>query len=117
MPGQYFDAETGLNYNYFRDYDPSTGRYVESDPIGLAGGVNTYCYANGNPIANIDAMGMAVEGWWITPPRLNLAGIQITNARLTLSLSAWGKLGLVNQYGNIEGYVNVDVHCKDGCRT
>ncbi len=48
---------------------------------------------------------------------LKLAGIQITTARLTLSLSAWGKLGLVNLYGNIEGYVNVDVHCKDGCRT
>ena len=44
FPGQYYDAETGLHYNYFRDYDPSVGRYVESDPIGLIGWFNTYRY-------------------------------------------------------------------------
>ena len=58
FPGQSIDRVTGYHYNYFRDYDPSIGRYIQSDPIGLAGGVNTFGYVLGNPIAWIDFYGL-----------------------------------------------------------
>ena len=58
FPGQRFDAATGLNYNYFRDYEPNSGRYVQSDPIGLAGGVNTFGYVFSSPLGSIDPYGL-----------------------------------------------------------
>jgi RHS repeat-associated protein len=57
FPGQYLDAETGLRYNYFRDYDPNTGRYLESDPLGLTAGVNTYSYSRNAPVLLADPDG------------------------------------------------------------
>jgi RHS repeat-associated protein len=59
FPGQQFDLETNLNYNYFRDYDPSVGRYTTSDPIGLVGGsASTYGYVGGDPLRLIDPLGL-----------------------------------------------------------
>jgi RHS repeat-associated protein len=57
FPGQYYDVETKTHYNYMRHYDPSIGRYTQTDPIGLRGGVNTYLYVGGNPVAYIDPEG------------------------------------------------------------
>jgi RHS repeat-associated protein len=58
FPGQYYDAESGLHYNYYRDYDPSTGRYIESDPIGLLGGLNTFQFSLNHPLSLIDRFGL-----------------------------------------------------------
>lgn len=64
FPGQYLDAETQLHQNWNRDYDPSLGRYIESDPIGLDGGINAYVYVDGNPVGYFDQDGRFV---WLIP--------------------------------------------------
>jgi RHS repeat-associated protein len=63
FPGQLYDSHAGLSQNYFRDYDPAIGRYVESDPIGLRGGsYSTFAHVLGNPISASDPSGLLVRG-------------------------------------------------------
>jgi RHS repeat-associated protein len=60
FPGQYYDQETGLHYNYFRYYNPPIGRYITPDPIGLEGGINLFAYAANSPINRIDPTGLFI---------------------------------------------------------
>lgn len=89
--GQRYDVATGLNYNYFRDYDPATGRYLQSDPTGLNAGPSTYAYVDGSPLTLSDPNGLAALSIPIGPalPELRwlLAGARIASpALLALSI-------------------------------
>jgi RHS repeat-associated protein len=64
FPGQYLDKETNLHYNYFRYYEPETGRYISPDPIGLAGGVNVWEYVGQNPLNFADRLGLDKTIWF-----------------------------------------------------
>lgn len=85
FPGQRYDAISGLNYNYFRDYDPGTGRYVESDPIGLGGGPSTYGYVLNTPLGAVDPLGLqtTVDTWCRQHP-VECAAIFGTGAAITV---------------------------------
>lgn len=81
FPGQYWDQETGTSYNYFRDYDPAAGRYVQSDPIGLRGGINTYSYAWSSPNIYFDFYGLKPGDRYSSPDAAGEAAIRDINPK------------------------------------
>jgi len=114
MPGQYFSAESGLHYNYFRDYDPGVGRYVQGDPVGLEGGLNIYAYAANNPIRFIDPLGLKITGTWLREPKVNFTVFGPSSVELIDPyIDRWGYIRALGVSGYAGGYVNLDVRCSD----
>jgi RHS repeat-associated protein len=106
FPGQYADRETASFYNYYRDYDPGTGRYTRSDPIGLEGGINTYAYASGDPVRFFDPDGLEVR--FICRPVQGTRGryshcfVHVTcpPEQIDVTLSLFGRLPYVSATGH-----------------
>jgi RHS repeat-associated protein len=143
FPGQRFDSASGLSYNYFRDYDSEVGRYVQSDPLGLIGGLSTYAYANQGPLKFVDPFGLAASdacrvawvttcavgggavGFWGGGIVLGTAGSGVPVAGNAAGFVAGSQLGGMAgaSAGGLVGQLTADMVCTDGdkkcppCRT
>ena len=86
LPGQWYEAEaagSGLNQNGYRDYDPSLGRYIEADPLGLGAGQNPYAYVDGRPYDYADPSGRCIEDFCIGETMLAMAAIDAATQYFT----------------------------------
>ena len=106
LPGQYADAESGFNYNHFRDYVPGLGRYLESDPIGELGGLNTYAYVQNNPSVQTDTMGLACCGNFSDAYKRAGKVADGLEAVTSIGQSVWEFPKLWNKYGYFQTVLN-----------
>jgi RHS repeat-associated protein len=133
-PGQWFDGSTGLVFNGYRDYNPSLGRYMEVDPLGLAAGMNPYAYVGGNPLTAVDPLGLSGfsitsaitgfgdgvnvlgfspsenirSGWGLYNPQCNpsyLTGVDVGRWFSVIS-PATGRIGYITRVAEIPGMVD-----------
>lgn len=110
--GQYRDAESGWHYNVHRYYDPSTGRYLESDPIGLAGGISTYGYVGAAPLTAVDPLGL----WELDISAYNLFGIGLNIRYSDGFIEITGRAGLGLGKGiAFDPRGTVSHHSKENC--
>ena len=107
FPGQYYDGESGLYYNHFRDYDPRTGRYIEGDPIGnIEGDINIYRYAYGNPNAYIDPLGLQNI--------INSSSVKVTVSKVTTKKIRFDYMRTNKVYlpATVSGELRISVDCQ-----
>ena len=121
--GQYFDAETGTSYNYFRNYESATGRYAQSDPMGLMGGMSTYAYAGNNPLVYTDPTGTTIwhVGIFVAGFDSPIGGVTLGRFQATSDCKdgkigfAQGTIGsLGSDFGGKAGFIGYTVDLDDG---